>query len=135
LANIDIIIGEGLPENAAAVGSRLLAKLQELATSRPQIGDVRGRGLMIGVELVKDRDTKEPLSDKETFDVVLDLATLGVLAYYRRNVIGFLPPLIIDDEIADEIVAALDAALEPGIKAATARKARVAKEFAASKLQ
>lgn len=134
LKNIEILIGEGLPENAASVGGHLLDGLRTLSEKRDLIGDVRGRGLMIGIELVKDRGTKEPLPDKAAFDVVLDLATLGLLVYYRRNVIGLLPPLIIDKGIADEIVAAVDRALDTGLKANVARKARLAKEFAASKL-
>ena len=134
LKNIDILIGEKLPENAASVGTRLLDRLRELAEARTQIGEVRGRGLMIGIELVKDPETKEPLTDKATFDVVLDLATLGLLVYYRRSILGLLPPLIIDNAIADEIVAAIDKALDTGLKANVARKARLAKEFAASKL-
>jgi len=134
LKNIEILIGEGLPENAAAVGERLIDRLRELSDRRPQIGEVRGRGLMIGIELVTDRAAKEPMSDKATFDVVLDLATLGLLVYYRRNVLGLLPPLIIDNGIADEIVDAIDKSLDTGIKATVARKARLAKEFAASKL-
>ena len=134
LKNIEILIGEGLPENAAAVGTRLIDRLRELSDRRTQIGEVRGRGLMIGIELVSDRATREPMSDKATFDIVLDLATLGLLVYYRRNVLGLLPPLIIDDGIADEIVDAIDKSLDTGIKATVARKARLAKEFAASKL-
>ncbi len=65
---------------------------------------------------------------------MLDLATLGLLVYYRRNILGFLPPLIIDAAIVDDIVKAVDTALETGLKANLARKARLAKEFAASKL-
>jgi len=89
---------------------------------------------MIGIELVSDRETKEPLTEKATFNVLLDLATLGLLLYYRRNVLGVLPPLIIDDEIADQIVSAIDTALDTSLKANIARKARLAKEFAASKM-
>ncbi|MFC2099705.1 aspartate aminotransferase family protein [Candidatus Bipolaricaulota bacterium] len=134
LKNIDILIGERLPENAAIVGGRLIDRLRELANRRTQIGDVRGRGLMIGIELVGDQETKEPLTDKATFDVVLDLATLGLLVYYRRNILGLLPPLIIDDAIVDQIVEAIEKALDTGLKAGITRKARLAKEFAASKL-
>jgi adenosylmethionine-8-amino-7-oxononanoate aminotransferase len=134
LANLDIIVGERLPQKAERTGKRLMAKLAKLAEHRKQIGDVRGRGLMIGVELVKDRTTKEPLSEKAAFDVVLDLATQGVLVYYRRNVLGLLPPLIINDRISDDIVTAFDKALDTGFAAGVARKARLAKEFAASKL-
>jgi adenosylmethionine-8-amino-7-oxononanoate aminotransferase len=134
LANLDILLGERLPENAAGVGKRLMAKLTHLGEHREHIGEVRGRGLMIGVELVKDRATKEPLSEKATFDIVLDLATLGLLVYYRRNVLGLLPPLIIDEGISSDIVAAFDKALDKSFNASVARKARLAKEFAASKM-
>jgi adenosylmethionine-8-amino-7-oxononanoate aminotransferase len=134
IANIELLIGESMPENAAQVGQHLQRKLKGLADIRKQIGEVRGRGLMIGVELVTDRASRAPLSDDSTFDVVLDLATLGLLVYYRRNVIGLFPPLIIDKGIADDIVSAVDQALEPGLRAAAARKGRLAKEFAASKL-
>jgi adenosylmethionine-8-amino-7-oxononanoate aminotransferase len=135
LANIDIIIGEKLPENAAKVGARLNSRLKELMERRRLIGDVRGRGLMIGIELVKDREKKVPFTEKETFDVVLDIATLGLVVYYRRNIIGLFPPLIINEDIADEIVRILDKAFDTGLTAEIARKARLVKEFAASKLR
>jgi adenosylmethionine-8-amino-7-oxononanoate aminotransferase len=134
LANIDIIIQEKLPENAATVGVYLKAGLEELMKKRTMIGDVRGRGLMIGLELVKNRDTKEPLNDKEMYDIILDLATLGLLVYYRGNILGLLPPLIIDEGIADEIVNALSRAFDMGIQANVARKARLARAFVASKV-
>lgn len=134
LANIDIILGEKLPENAARVGAHLKSRLKELMDKRRLIGDVRGRGLMIGIELVKDRETKAPLKEEETFNIVLDIATLGLVVYYTRNVLGLFPTLIIDDSIADEIVKILNKALDTGITADIARKARLAKEFAASKL-
>lgn len=134
LKNIELLIGENLPENAASVGAHLIKGLRALMETREQIGEVRGRGLMIGIELVKDRNSKNSVSDKEAFDILLDLATLGLLVYYRRNIIGLLPPLIIDEGIADEIVVAVDRALDTGLKANIARKARLAKEFAASKL-
>ena len=134
LANLDILVGERLPENAATVGARLLEKLKGLSEHRGQIGDIRGRGLMIGIELVEDRTTKAPISDKATFDIVLDLATLGLVVYYRRNILGLLPPLIIDEGIADDIVDAMDKALDTSFTANVARKARLAREFAASKL-
>jgi 4-aminobutyrate aminotransferase-like enzyme len=89
---------------------------------------------MIGIELVKDRTTREPLTEKDTFDIVLDLATLGLLVYYRRNVLGLLPPLIIDEAISNDIVAAIDKALDMSFTAGVARKARLAKEFAVSML-
>jgi 4-aminobutyrate aminotransferase-like enzyme len=101
---------------------------------RELIGDVRGRGLMIGLELVKDREKKMPLKDEEIFDIYLDIATLGLLVYYRRNVLALLPPLIIDEGVADQIVTILDEALDMGRAASVARKARLSKEFANSNL-
>ena len=88
---------------------------------------------MIGIELVTDKN-KTPLPEDQTFNIVLDIATLGMLVYYRRNVIGLLPPLIIDEVIADNMVAILKQALDTGMKAKIKSKARLAKEFAASKL-
>lgn len=134
LKNIDIIINEKIPENAANVGAYLKSRLKDLMNRRTIIGDVRGRGLMIGIELVKDREKKVPLYKKDTFNFMVDIAILGLVVYHTDNVLGLFPPLIIDEDIADKIVEILDQALETGIKAEIARKARLAKEFAASKL-
>jgi len=134
LANIDIVMGEKLPENAARIGTYLKSRLKELVGKRELIGDIRGKGLMIGIELVKDRGRKIPLKDEKIFDIYLDIATLGLIVYYRRNVLALLPPLIIDEGIADQIVTILDKALDTGKRAGIARRARLAKEFGPSKL-
>jgi adenosylmethionine-8-amino-7-oxononanoate aminotransferase len=134
LRNIDIIIGEKLAENAAIVGAYLKPRLDALKERRAMIGDVRGRGLMIGVELVKDRETKEPLSEKEMFDVMVSGATNGLLLYVGRSVVGLFPPLIIDEGIADDIVSILDIALDAGMRAKLVRNWRLAKDFVATKL-
>lgn len=89
---------------------------------------------MIGIELVKDQEKKVPLDKKDTFNFMVDIAILGLVVYHTDNVLGLFPPLIIDKYIAGKIVEILDQALETGIKAEIARKARLAKEFAASKL-
>ena len=60
LAVLDVIAEEGLVERAAARGEYMLARLRELQTEHEPIGDVRGRGLLIGLELVEDRETQEP---------------------------------------------------------------------------
>src|SRR6185437_3794384 len=60
LANIDVMLSEDLPGQAAAKGNQVMAQLREMAGEHELIGDVRGLGLMIGVELVTDRDTKTP---------------------------------------------------------------------------
>lgn len=134
LANIDIIRKEKLPENAKKIGEYLRIKLDKLAAERSIIGEIRGKGLMLGIELITDKD-KTPLPENQTFNIVLDIATLGMLVYYRRNVIGLLPPLIIDEEIADNMVDILSQAFDTGMKAKIKSKTRLAKEFAASKLK
>jgi 4-aminobutyrate aminotransferase-like enzyme len=60
LATIDFILRENIPEKAARTGAYILKRLNELYEEHPLIGDVRGRGMILGVELVKDRRSKEP---------------------------------------------------------------------------
>jgi adenosylmethionine-8-amino-7-oxononanoate aminotransferase len=132
LANISIILEENLPENAAKVGSYLKSRLERLMDRHAIIGDIRGRGLMIGIELVKDRDTREPLSNKKTFNIVLDAATLGLILYFNRNFLALFPPLIINEQIADEILEIINKVLRSGISSNIGRGARLAKEFAVS---
>jgi adenosylmethionine-8-amino-7-oxononanoate aminotransferase len=134
LANIDIILREKLSENAARVGQYLKTRLAGLMGKRPLIGDVRGRGLMVGIELVKDRVQKTELSEGEMFNIVADMAVLGVIAYSDRSFIAFFPPLIISEEIADRLVEVVDQVLDESLTATIARKARLAKEFAVYKL-
>lgn len=135
LANIDIIINEKLAENAGRIGAYLMDKLQVLAEKKKNIGEVRGKGLMIGIELVKNKETREPLADDVTEEVGLDLAGRGLLVYFRRNILGIIPPLIIDEAIADEMVRILDKTIDLSTGGNIKRKARLAKELASSKLR
>ena len=134
LTNIDIILNEKLPENAAKIGAYLFTGLKKIEEERKQIGNIRGKGLMIGIELVNDRRRKTPFSEKETFDVILDFASMGLLSYYTKNILGLFPPLIIDTDIADQILAIIDKAFSTGLTARIARKARLAKMYATGKL-
>ena len=135
LANIDIILREKLPQNAAKIGAYFMDKLQALAERKKHIGEVRGKGLMIGIELVKNKETREPIADDVTEEVGLDLACRGLLVYFRRNILGILPPLIIDEAIVDEMVQILDKNIDLSTGGNIKRKARLAKELASSKLR
>lgn len=134
LVNIDIIINEKLPENAAETGAYLINKLNSLKSANEMIGDIRGAGLMIGIELVKDKMTKDPISDELMLELLMDSAFKGLIFYYSRNIIGLIPPLIIDVGIADNIVDVLSRTLKFGSASNLKGKARLAKEFAISKV-
>jgi alanine-glyoxylate transaminase / (R)-3-amino-2-methylpropionate-pyruvate transaminase len=114
LAVLDVIEGDRLQENARVVGARLKAGLQALTRRHSLVGDVRGLGLMLGVELVRDRGTKEP-AVAETLEVLERLRDAGVLVGkggLAGNVLRIKPPLCITAEDADFAVAALDYALD-----------------------
>jgi 4-aminobutyrate aminotransferase len=106
------LLRERLVANAAEVGGHLLAGLRQLADKHPLIGDVRGRGLMIGVELVRDRQTKERATDER--DAVVNAAfRRGLLLLGAgKNAIRFSPPLVLTREEADTAVRIFDEALQ-----------------------
>ena len=96
--------------NAAAVGAHLLAGLRELAEHHPLIGQVRGKGLMIGIELVRDRQTKER-ADTERDAVVVAAFRRGLLTLGAgRNTIRLSPPLVLTKVEADIALKLLDGA-------------------------
>jgi 4-aminobutyrate aminotransferase-like enzyme len=113
LAVLDVIEDEGLVANAARLGDQLRTAIRALAATRPAIGDVRGRGLMVGVDLVTDRSTREP--DREMAKRVMnEMRERGVLISTTGrdgNVLKIRPPLVLTDEQATLIVSALDEAL------------------------
>jgi adenosylmethionine-8-amino-7-oxononanoate aminotransferase len=134
LAAIDIIIREKLPENAAKVGAYLKSGLSALMDTHPIIGEVRGNGLMIAIDLTKDRKTKECFTSDEIYNFLLDAVSRGLLLTYSKWGLSLFPPFTIDEGIADQIVEVLDKALRTGPVAEIDRKARLLKEFAISKL-
>ena len=105
------LLKETLIANAAEVGGRLMRGLKSLAGRRPLIGDVRGRGLMIGVELVRDRHTKERASEERDAVVSAAFKRGLLLLGAGRNAIRFSPPLVLTPEQADTAVGIFDEAL------------------------
>ncbi|HEY7515481.1 MAG TPA: aminotransferase class III-fold pyridoxal phosphate-dependent enzyme, partial [Vicinamibacteria bacterium] len=107
LATLRLLEG-GLVENAAAMGGVLLERLRGGLGSHPRVGDVRGLGLMIGVEIVKDRTSREPAPDlrervlEEAFRRGLLLLGCG------KSTIRLAPPLVVDREDAERAVGILE---------------------------
>ena len=108
LTTIETIIEERLIDNAERVGAVLLHELRLLQEKYEFIGDVRGSGLLIGLDLVKDRSTKEPLSSAVSEQIFLGALRRGLLlmGYFSRVRIN--PPLILTETEARDGVAILD---------------------------
>jgi 4-aminobutyrate aminotransferase-like enzyme len=106
LAVLDVLRDEGLQAHALAVGNRLIAGLSALKERHPMVGDVRGSGLFIGVELVRDRDTLEPATEEAAY-VANRMREEGILLGTdgpRHNVIKIRPPMPFDAYDADRLV-------------------------------
>jgi 4-aminobutyrate aminotransferase-like enzyme/Ser/Thr protein kinase RdoA (MazF antagonist) len=113
LAVLDVIQREGLAEQAQRTGGYLLAQLRQLTERHALIGDVRGEGLYLGVELVRDRDTLEP-AGPEAMYVCERLKEEGVLIYPNGphgNVLKLKPPMTFGAQHADLVVEVLDRVL------------------------
>src|SRR5688572_30196357 len=105
------LLRDGLVKNAETVGAHMLAGVKALMDKHAIIGDVRGRGLMIGVELVRDRQTKERATT-ERDRVVHECFTRGLLVLGAgQNAIRLSPPLILTKEQADTAIKILDEAI------------------------
>ena len=118
IENMKIIEEEGLLENCTAMGARLVANFRALMDKHAIIGDVRGKGLFVGIELVRDRATKEPVSEAEIGAVVAACGAEGVIIGAanrsipeRNNFLCFAPALIVTKAEIDEIANAVDTAL------------------------
>jgi len=111
LAALEIIVSEKLAENAAAVGAVMLSRLREMQERHRFIGDVRGRGLLLGVELVKDRATKEPLGKDLTRALFDECLRRGLVSMCYSPAIRINPPLTIDEATALDGLDRLDGAM------------------------
>ena len=112
-AVLDVIADEGLMENARAIGGYLMNGLREIGNRHIQIGDIRGSGLFIGLELVRDRDTKAPAPDIAS-QLINRLRHRGILigaAGPYGNTLKIRPPLCFTKDNADMFIAACDEVL------------------------
>jgi 4-aminobutyrate aminotransferase-like enzyme len=108
LASVSTIREDRLWENSQRVGAAMVAELRRMQERHPFIGDVRGEGLFIGVELVKDRATKEPLATEVMKQVYADCVQRGLLAMTYTPHVRLQPALTIDEPTALEGLAILD---------------------------
>lgn len=115
LAVLDVIIEERLPERAAVMGARLRAGLQELATRHELIGEVRGRGLLVGVELVTDRATRAPadeLGARATDECLARGLSMNIVRHVGANSVWRIaPPLTVSEDEIDLALSIMDDAL------------------------
>jgi adenosylmethionine-8-amino-7-oxononanoate aminotransferase len=118
LRAIQVVEDENLPENANKVGTYMMQQLQQTLADHPYVGEIRGKGMIMGVELVEDRETKVPLADDKVMAIVGDCVRNGVILGRnsntvpgRCNVLLIAPPLILTEQEADQIVATVTSAL------------------------
>jgi len=111
LKAIQIVEEEGLVENASKMGDYTRSRLRELLLDHPLVGEVRGKGMLTGVELVQDRHTKVPLPDAAMVGITTDCVRHGVLLGRntntvpgRNNVILIAPPLVLNKAEADQVI-------------------------------
>jgi 4-aminobutyrate aminotransferase/(S)-3-amino-2-methylpropionate transaminase len=111
LAALEIILKQDLVGNAERVGKVMLGRLEELKEKYRCVGDVRGRGLMLGLELVCDRTTKEPLAKTVTQALYQECLRRGLVAMTYAPSVRINPPLTIREDTALAGLAILDDAL------------------------
>ena len=114
IANIDVMLRDKLPEQAANKGEYLMKRLNEMKEKYPIIGDVRGKGLMIGVELVNDQAKKTPAVNetRKIRDLCRERGLLIGSGGVKGNVLRLQPPLVITKEQIDGALDILEAAIK-----------------------
>ena len=127
VASIDIIQEEKLVERAAAIGRRMQAQLEAMAKDVEAIGDIRGRGVLYGVELVQDRGSRVP-ADALARAVVAQCQTEGLLvqargSHGRMNVIRLVPPMVSTDAQIDQGLSILGQVLRSASRVAASKAA------------
>ena len=117
LTTIEIIEDEGLVENARVIGAHALDRLQDMATRHPLIGDVRGLGLLLGVELVLDREAKTPATDIAEAIMYAALEKGLNLKVAMGNILNLAPPLIVSRDQMDQALDIVDECLSEAERA------------------
>jgi adenosylmethionine-8-amino-7-oxononanoate aminotransferase len=119
LANIAVIEQEGLVEQSRLRGAALLAQLRERLQDLPFVGDIRGRGLLLGIELVEDRLSSRPVSNQFMRRLARHLLDAGVIAgkatdveASHNNILMLAPPLVLTESQAQQLVEVIGRALE-----------------------
>jgi len=119
VATLEVYLEEELADRAERLGKRLLTRLHQIYVKHPSVGDVRGLGLLAAIELVKDRDTREPFTPQRSevrndqmTEVVKAVWAKGVRPAFRWNLVIIAPPLTISEEELDEGLDAIEAGLE-----------------------
>jgi 4-aminobutyrate aminotransferase-like enzyme len=112
LASLEIILKEDLVKNAERVGKVMLARLEAMKERHRVVGEVRGRGLLLGMELVRDRRSKAPLGRDVTRALYQECLRRGLVAMTYAPTVRINPPLVIREDQALAGLAILDEALE-----------------------
>jgi 4-aminobutyrate aminotransferase-like enzyme len=110
VASIAVLRDERLVERSAELGARMLARLRASLSGHPRVGEVRGLGMMVGIELVRDRESRVPAPELAGH-VVVETLRRGILALgggIHSNVISLSPPFVITDEQADAALTTLE---------------------------
>ncbi len=125
LINIEILLKHKIPENAAKQGNKISSFIKDLSESIPEIGDVRGPGLFLGVEFVKDRNTREPYNEvieklvhvgwKNGIFFGEGMQIMSTAGYFIQNILKIKPPLIINDEETDKICELFEKSLKESL--------------------
>ena len=113
-AVLEVIDREQLQENSLKIGNRILAGLNRLKEKHNLIGDVRGKGLMLGIELVKDRQSKKPAKEEcaQILEICKEMGLLLGKGGLWGQTIRFSPPMCVNEQDADFLLEVLDQAFE-----------------------
>src|SRR5947207_667741 len=113
-AVLEVIEREKMQQNSLELGNRILAGLKRLKEKHAVIGDVRGKGLMLGIELVKDRQSKEPAKEEcaQLLEACKEMGLLLGKGGLWGQTIRFSPPMCINQQDADFLIEVLDCALD-----------------------